>query len=274
MNTGFIKNRTGRKAIEAYGKMVEDTKYISEDEAEACNDQDVDDPDLYTDRDPLWQLSVRALDSGKCTLQPIIPEDPDAGKTIAVSVSELERGLRASAESASLQSELNVTPSMLERKQKKQLYRDDEQAEDAEDISEGRNDIPHGAEWGTIIHRTLELMVRASSYDPAGRRKFAAQAVMEVLGNNEIPARTGKQLLGNHVLSDGETLKSYAAGQAAECAAFLNEEHHPLRELIRGKECFTELPFILQETNLSSPLAAAVNDFYGVSNDKPINVTA
>ena len=69
-----------------------------------------------------------------------------------------------------------------------------------------------------------------------------------------------------------ETLKSYAAEQAAESVTFLNEECHPLRELIRRKDCFTELPFILQETDLRSPLAAAVSDFYGGSNDKPINV--
>lgn len=258
------------KAVKAYGAMTEDTSDELEDEA--CNESDGEDSGLYRDRDPLWQLSVRALDSGECTLPPAGPEDPDAGKIITVSVSELERGLRLSAESASFQSELNVTPSMLERKQKKQLYRDDVQAEAAEDASEGRNDIPHGADWGTIIHRILELMVRNSSYDPAGRKKFAAQAVTEVLGDREISAKTGKQLLGNHVLSDSETLKSYAAGQAAGCVAFLNEEHHPLRELIRGKDCFTELPFILQETDLRSPLAAAVSDFYGGSNDKPINV--
>lgn len=113
---------------------------------------------------------------------------------------------------------------------------------------------PYGPDWGTIVHRTLELLVNGGAYDESCRLTCAARAVRETL-----PPEVPLTAMQRRCLADGadtapEALAEELSRAAAEAAAFLDRPNSPLRKVLERGTPWTELPFCLHVPDQSDPL--------------------
>lgn len=113
--------------------------------------------------------------------------------------------------------------------------------------------MPHGPDWGTIIHRIMELSVRHKSFDADSISSFASQAVVETLSDGLLSKGQKKMLFGS-VEQFPENWLDELSHVATQAAAFLGNTGSSLRQLLNDSKCFPELPFILRETDRGSPL--------------------
>lgn len=114
---------------------------------------------------------------------------------------------------------------------------------------------PHGPDWGTMVHRTMELAVERRAWDGAARQRCARQAVEETLPPTvPLTAQQRKMLL------DGQTPDGYEAMAETLCAAvtaatgFLEDPDSGLRRCLDQGSAWTELPFFLQVADEGDPL--------------------
>lgn len=112
---------------------------------------------------------------------------------------------------------------------------------------------PHGPDWGTIVHRIMELAVRSGCFDTNSVESFARQAVTETLPD-ELLSKQQKTMLFEHADDLPNDWVDNLSQAAAKASAFLTDPNAPLRKLLDGATCYPELPFILRETNRNSPL--------------------
>ena len=123
------------------------------------------------------------------------------------------------------------------------------EAEAAENAPE-----PRGADWGTVVHRVLELCVRRGRYDAGWMRACARQAAAETLGDEPLTERQ-KLLLGCPGQSDA-ACRASVAEQAWQRTAFLRDSGSPLRRLLDapGARAYPELPFYLRAADCDTAL--------------------
>lgn len=105
---------------------------------------------------------------------------------------------------------------------------------------------PHGGDWGTIIHRTLELAVTQSSWSPEDLEPLALQAVRETLPENvPLTPRQYRQLTGGQASVPYARLAANLACRAKEACAPLLADGAPLRALLAQGTAVAEYPFYL-----------------------------
>lgn len=106
--------------------------------------------------------------------------------------------------------------------------------------------VPHGGDWGTIIHRTMELAVNRGARTPELLQSLAAQAVRETLPEDTpLSARQYRQLTGSEAAVSYAQLTADLAGRAASDCAALLADGSPLRALLDQGEAVTEYPFYI-----------------------------
>lgn len=116
-------------------------------------------------------------------------------------------------------------------------------------------EAPHGGDWGTILHRILELAVNRRTWAPESLERLAAQAVRETLPENvPLTARQYRQLTGAETPVDYEALAAALARRAGAACAPLLAEGSPLRALLDQGEPVTEYPFYLAVSDPGDPL--------------------
>lgn len=139
----------------------------------------------------------------------------------------------------------------------------EESVPDAQSSVAERSSGPHGPDWGTIIHRVMELAVRDGRFAPEDIAAFARQAVSETLGDAPL-TKTQRRMLGGEAETSDKDLLSSVAAAAAEAAGFVTREDAPLRKLISCAECYPELPFQLyaedRESEAYRHLARHISD--------------
>ena len=102
---------------------------------------------------------------------------------------------------------------------------------------------PYGPDWGTIVHRVMELAVRNGETTSEKLLAFARQAVFETLPEGTVTEKQ-RRMLG---ITEGDrNAAENLARQAAGAAAFLADENSALRQKMQGARCFPELPFFLR----------------------------
>lgn len=211
---------------------------------------------LYNDRDPNWQRAIRILRS----------EEQRDGETAsagtAVLAAEPAVSLPERVAALAQTSEIRISPSKLETHERLPLP-------EQEEPFPVREAAPHGAYWGTVVHRLLELLIRSGSYTSETIVRYARFAAAETLSEEELPGEALAMLLEGHILQPGETLISYVAARAAQTAAFLADPANPLRALLDSSTAYPELPFALQLTDPAAPLAQKVYELVG-EGEKPI----
>ena len=115
-------------------------------------------------------------------------------------------------------------------------------AEEVEAVSPASGG-PYGPDWGTIVHRVMELAVRSGETASEKLLAFARQAVFETLPEGTVTEKQRKML---GLTEGGKNPMEHLAQQAAGAASFLSDENSGLRRMMRGARCFPELPFFLR----------------------------
>lgn len=186
----------------------------------------------------------------------------------------LESELRDAASSLETNSIYAITPSKLEKQARKPRQLQDEEepevAQSADAVADttadgtdtagtdvkdicitdaDKHDIyahkgPRGADWGTMVHRVMELCIREGSYRAAVLEEAARQAVREQL--DEGFDLDNLWMVGLKSVEDEEAVLEKLVPEIEVAAAFLTSEISPLRQLIDGGDCYPELPFILR----------------------------
>lgn len=104
---------------------------------------------------------------------------------------------------------------------------------------------PYGPDWGTIVHRIMELAVRENCFTEQALETFARRAVTEQLPDGLVNAAQ-RRMLRLEGAETGAEVIDRLTGQAAQAAAFVTQEDCKLRRLLTGGEGYPELPFFLQ----------------------------
>lgn len=100
---------------------------------------------------------------------------------------------------------------------------------------------PYGPDWGTMVHRTLELLVRNDEF--ADISPYARQAVYETLDSGSITVTQSKQLFGEVIGEVQQKQISLLAAQLEEQIEFIKDADHELRKLMSKGQCFPEMNF-------------------------------
>ena len=119
----------------------------------------------------------------------------------------------------------------------------------------GADGSPCGADWGTMMHRTLELMVRCQAWDEHARARFARQAVEETLSPNvPLTALQREQLFRQQVPASYPEQVAYLSAAATTASGFLADPDGILRGCLDQGKAWTELPFFLRVDDPEDPL--------------------
>lgn len=259
---------------DAIGGREESIKALSEMAARAQTDAERDRVDalwtLYAPPSFPWEkLKVRREPLPQIVLPSAVP--------VQASPQQREAALHGSVETLAESNCYAVTPSRLDhgsrasRLKKDRVDEEDAAPEQAaeESVPDAQPSVaehsggPHGPDWGTIVHRVMELAVRDGRFASEDIAAFARQAVSETLGDAPL-TRTQRRMLGGEVETNDKDLLSSVAAAAAKAAGFVTREDAPLRELISGAECYPELPFQLyaedRESEAYRHLARHISD--------------
>ena len=193
------------------------------------------------------------------------------GKKVTVDPGAMEKALRESADALAESGFYAITPSQLNHHARGLINKRDEEEPDAMDAaavvdlvdrseaeqeSEATQEVapepaeaaapgPYGPDWGTIVHRIMELAVRENCFTEQELEAFARRAVIEQLPDGLVNAAQRRMLRLEDTETGAEVIDRLT-GQAAQAAAFLTKEDCPLRSLLAGGEGYPELPFFLQ----------------------------
>ncbi len=189
-----------------------------------------------------------------------------AAAAAAVDTYNVERDLCALAEDHLKWKQYAITPSKLDHQSRsvvKRKDRDDDVQTDAlsdtlmvqsDDAQAEEAFSPHGPDWGTIVHRIMELAVRKQKFDADSLFQFARQAVMETLPEETLTEAQKKMLLKDPEEKDPDVWAEEIALAASQTVKFLSDPKSSMRKLLDGGRCYPELSFILRETDRSSML--------------------
>lgn len=133
-------------------------------------------------------------------------------------------------------------------------------AEQAAAPEEEPTPVPHGSEWGTIVHRTLELAVNAAAWGGPALYRLARQAVGETLPEGTLTPRQYRQLTGTETPVAYPELSARLAQLAGQACAPLLAEDAALRGLLAQGAAMTEYPFYLSLTDPADPLYRHISD--------------
>lgn len=111
---------------------------------------------------------------------------------------------------------------------------------------------PMGADWGTMVHRVMELYVRLrpmEEHAPA----LIRQAIRETLSGD--PLTRSQRALLLSAMPEGKTPEAYLAEQLWAATRFWFDPNSPLRLLADGGTCRCELPFQMYFDDLKQPVS-------------------
>ena len=198
---------------------------------------------------------------------PAVPVPP-VPQTVALQPDLMEADLQKAAAALAQKRIYPVTPSGLDKdKHPKKPTRDDNDPESPKIAAKPVQDAdidgtitvkvdtvtpivtstmkpPYGPDWGTMVHRVMELCVLEGSYTATYLEKAARQAVREQLEAGIEPGHM--KMLGLAKDADEQTIIDTLVPQIEVAAAFITSDFSPLCQLLKGAEAYPELPFMLQ----------------------------
>lgn len=233
--------------------------------------------DVYNkDSDPKFRAALKSLHTGECDYV-----QPGGGTAAFSSPQLLNEALALSAAACCQVGTYAITPSKLDSGRSGDRFQN-KLGEDEASPAQSNTDLnspdpesavpgPRGKDWGTIVHRIMELAVRNGQYTPSALAEFAAQAVEETLPGGTMTANQRKLLLGEQ---QPDKPAAWLAEEAAKAANFLSRADSPLRALMENSRCYPELPFHISaddpDSDLYRHLSAHISD--KKARGKPLDV--
>lgn len=171
-----------------------------------------------------------------------------AGATPTVSKAALQAALETKVSSANERSLLQISPSLLDHGTRSQKDQEDSNADSAskgQSMEANKPTEPYGKDWGTIIHRILELSLKKKAYAEAQVRAFAVQAILETVAIDALNAEQRQKLLSDKQLDDP---LGYLEEKAYAFVKPALAEKSDLRSFLEGAQgIFTEIPLAVYE---------------------------
>lgn len=159
-----------------------------------------------------------------------------------------------------------ITPSRLDDGVKQRKEKDDHDPSGAVDDSEiddtpGKKvayEAPYGPDWGTIVHRVMELAVDSQDYSDGAMKAYSDQAVWETLDQVALSKTKTEMLYGRGIAPDNKWL----ADKVFQATAFARDDASPFRQLVDQGTRFPELSFFTscQQGELYDHLGKFIND--------------
>lgn len=202
-------------------------------------------------QDPQWgSFFAPLLDSGGSATPASAPAPAPAPRDLTESRESL-------IQAQSLPTSLHASPSALDKSHARRPLDPEEAAEAPLDLvpeeaageleaPEREEAAPHGADWGTAVHRVMELCVSQKARDKEAARPLIDQALRELIPPLSRMTGTQKELLfgGDLPESDGAGAE-FLARKLEKAVSFWFDEASPLRRLTGTGTCYCELPFHL-----------------------------
>lgn len=173
---------------------------------------------------------------------------------------EAQTGLKEKQEKVSQNGSVAITPSSLDhgapRKKKEEI--EDEQEIYQEEVEESvdnqervekqvHHEGPKGRFWGTIVHRTLELVVRGNYQEVEKWHDYATQAIQETL-EDPLTYEQVKQLFApkdttqlDTTLTDNRVKE--LSDKVVAGIGFLQDDNNQIKQLIQKGTLFPEMTF-------------------------------
>lgn len=171
---------------------------------------------------------------------------------------DLTAGRESRIQAQSVPASLHASPSTLDKSHARRPLDPEEVPEEPPVLEEAPEEFeataqeetaPRGADWGTAVHRVMELCVSQKVWDQTAARPLIAQSLRETVPPLSRMTGTQKKLLFGSDLpeSDGAGVERLA-GQLEQAVSFWFDENSPLRRLAGTGTCYCELPFCLTLT--------------------------
>lgn len=136
---------------------------------------------------------------------------------------------------------LHASPSTLDKS-----HPTPEEPEDPSELVEREEGAARGADWGTAVHRAMELCVSQGAVTAETARPLIAQALRETIPPLSCLTQTQKNLLfGDEVPENDRAGWQLLAEQMEKAVSFWFDAASHLRRLTEGNRCCCELPFHL-----------------------------
>lgn len=158
-----------------------------------------------------------------------------------------------------------VMPSDLDRHFEEEIRLQIQDADGEEDIDP--TEIPGGKSWGSVVHRTAELVVKKSVFTQEVVTAAAKQAVAEHFSSELLQKRERDNLqLPDEVVTLTD-IREWLSEKVAGRLVFMTDERSPFRKLLEGAEVHTEMPFHIsvraEDGDVYHRLAARANEQQG-----------
>ena len=207
--------------------------------------------------DPALRKALESLRTGEHHYK----KNTQQKASVEVSLMQLDEKRKEAVSACTDEAAYSISPSRLDA-ESRSVKRRQEKAEDdtamqiqpdGKDAEKAVSKEPHGPDWGTIIHRIMELAVREQKFDRNSIQQFAAQATVETLGNGVLTKVQKNMLLDGAELEPMDGLKLISE-KAALASAFLEDKTVPLHQLMADAACYPELPFMVRISDKNSDL--------------------
>lgn len=151
-------------------------------------------------------------------------------------------------------SERHISPSALDKSHRRAADPEEPQTDRAPDTEESPEPSapaapaasPRGADWGTMVHRLMELCVNTRPADRPAARPLALQAVRETLPDGPLSDKQVRELFGGSAPASYDRGVEVLADAALEATRFWFDPQHRLRRFAALGDCHAELPFRLR----------------------------
>ena len=105
---------------------------------------------------------------------------------------------------------------------------------------------PRGPQWGSLVHRTAELVVERGAFSAGEMARAARQAVMELFKSELMSNQDRRALLIPEAATTLAQIHEYLIERVGESLAFMADPQSAFRQMLSGAACYPELPFVVR----------------------------
>ena len=125
-------------------------------------------------------------------------------------------------------------------------------------------EMPGGKSWGSVVHRTAELVVKEGTFTADAVKTAARRAVAEHFSSELLRQRERDNLQLPDDVVTLQDIRDWLSEKVADRLMFMTDASSPFRKLLEGAEVHTELPFSIsvraEDGDVYHRLAARANE--------------
>lgn len=132
---------------------------------------------------------------------------------------------------------------------------------------------PGGTKWGSLVHRTAELVVMGNVFTATEIDKAAKQAVIELFPSELINERDRNALLIPKEAVTLDQIHEYLMGRVGKSLAFMSDRDSSFRKMLETATCYPELPFMISITKDDTELFSQLMPLADLKDESTIELS-